>query len=575
MDGMNQNNNNPNGQQNDPYQANNTYQPNDPQQVNGSYQPVDPQQINGPYQSGNPYPANNPYQSNNPYQANNMYQPNDPYQHNPYQPQGNPGGQVMYAYNPQGQKKGSAAKIMIGIACALVVVIGIAIGVLAYFKSTPSYKVQKGLANLAKDIAQNSNPLTDKLGMDDIAEMMQEEGGHVQTVLNVTVDIPSEDRVTVGVDTNYYKDVHAKELSADTSISIMNNDLVNINLYANDEVFCFSIPELFLEDIYIENENLVSQYNDSIFGNIYPSDLEDFSIDLFSDKNDRSSRNGRGNKSLIWGELEDDIDACRRAMTIEKAEKGLYRVTFPAREIDRLYKSILESVYQDDELREYLFPDDYKKIISSDVSLLFEINGKNRIESIMLEEPVEMLDGEASIDGEVFFLGEKTSTDKIQGKMVVNGVDGETREIILQVQQTSDADSYQMDMDMKLTESGDTLGVVKCIVSCDAEDDEFDITFSAKDDWDTAEIIVRGSFDDIVKGESLDIDLDKATFTINNEEYFKISGDISIEPLRNGVISSVKPKTALFEMTFNDWLEIIYRWEDESSLLEYLMDYMW
>ena len=575
MDGMNQNNNNPNGQQNDTYQANNTYQPNDPQQINGPYQPGDPQQANVTYQPGGPYPAANTYQPNNQFQANNMYQSSDPYQHNPYQPQGTPGGQMIYAYNPQGQKKGSAAKIVIGIACALVAVIGIAIGVLAYFTSTPSYKVQKGLANLAKDVAQNSNPLTEKLGLDDIAEMMQEDGGHVQTILNFTVDIPSEERVTLGVDMNYYKDVHAKELSADTNISIMNNNLVNINIYANDEVFCFSVPELLLEDIYIENENLVSQYNGSIFGSIYPSDLEDFSIDLFPDKNDRASLSERRNQSLVWGELEDDIDDCRRAMTIEKVEKGLYRVTFPAKETDRLYKSILESVYQDEELREYLFPDDYKKIIASDVKLLFEINGKNRIESIMLEEPVEMLDGEASMDGEVFFLGEKISTDKIQGKMTVEGVDGETREILLQIQQTSDADTYQMDMDMKLTEGGDTLGVVKCVVNCDADDDEFDMTFSAKDDWDTAEIIVKGSFDDIVKGESLDIDLDKATFAINDEEYFKISGDVSIEPLRNGVISSVKPKTALFEMTYSDWLELIYRWEDESSLLEYLMDYMW
>ena len=575
MDGMNQNNNNPNGQQNDAYQEIDTYQSNDPQQISGPYQPSNPQQVNGPYQPSDPQQVNGPYQPNNPYQANNTYQPNNPYHHNPYQPQGNPGGQITYAYNPYGQKKGSAAKIMIVIACVLVAVIGIAVGVLAYFRSTPSYKVQKGLENLVKDIAENNNPLTDKLGLDDIAEMMQEDGCHVQTVLNLTVDIPSEERITVGVDTNYYKDVDAKELSADTSISVMNNDLISINIYANDEVFCFSIPELFLEDVYIENENLVSQYNDSIFGNIYPSDVEDFSIDLFPDQKGKTSLGERRNQSSNWGKLEDDIDACRRAMTIEKAEKGLYRVTLPAKETNRLYKRILESVYQDDELLGYFYPSDYKKIIASDISLLFEINGKNRIESIMLEEPVEMLDGEASMDGEIFFLGEKISTDKIQGKMTVNGVDGETREIILQIQQTSGADNYQIDMDMKFTEGGDTLGVMKFVVNCDAKDDEFDMTFSAKDDWDTTEIIVKGSFDDIVKGESLDIDLDKATFAINDEEYFKISGDISIEPIRNGVISSVKPKTAFFEMTYTDWLEIIYRWEGESSLFKYLMDYMW
>ena len=534
--------------------------------------------------------------NNNPYgQQNGVNQPNDPYQHNPYQQQDNPyqqqngpyqqqdtlsqpmnglGGQVVHPYNPRGQKRISA-KIIIGAACALVAVAGIAVGVLAYYRSTPSYKITKAMQNLAKEMVEQENPLLEKIELDDILLMMQQDGSHVQSKLNIT----PQGGFTLGVDTDFNKDMHAKELSLDTAVSMMNVELAHLNVYADDEKLCFSIPELYLENVYIENENVIDQYNNSMWGDSFPLDAEEYSIDLFSGADTQISAKDWRDMTKVWNRFEDDIDACKDAMTVEKVEKGLYRVTFPAKEYDRLVKDIIK--FYDEALGTgnnsgqtttgvltEMFSE-YKKLISSDAVLLFEINGKNRIESITLEKPVEMLDSEASFDGEIFFLGEKRSTDMIQGKISVKGIDGMTREVICQVQQTATNDTYQVDMDLKVTEGKETVGKIKYVEKCDAAKDEFDMMLSFKDAWDDMELIVEGSLDDIVKGESLEIDLDKVVLSMDDEELFKITGNISIEPQTKPVSSKVKAETALFDMTESDWWDIISKVLDD---LEFLSD---
>ena len=591
MDGMNQNNNNPYGQQD------NGYQTNDPYQQNSGYQANDPYQHNPYQQQGNVYQQpDNTYQQSNIYQQpDNTYWQGNAYQQpgSPYQQQNYTSGQVVNPYNSRKNGFNFNKKIAIGIVCALVVVIGIGVGVLAYYRSTPSYKINKGFQNLAKELLQTGDPLTDKIGINDILEMMQEDGSHVQTKLDFTVDNAGFGKTTLGVDTDFYKDVDAKELNADTSISLMNFEFAHFSIYANDEVFCFSVPELFLEDIYIENEGVVSQYNDSIFGDIYPLDIEDRSINLFPDEKDGFSMKNVRSMSKSFGKLQDDINACRETMTIGKVEKGLYRVTYSQREVDRLLRNILKWYDQvltygsdgnqaSDSISEIF--DEYKKLITSDISLLYEIDGKNRIKSIMLEEPVKMLDGGASLEGELLFLGEARSIDKVQGKLTVNGFDGKSRAVIWQALLTSDDDLYRMDMDMELAQDGETFGKVKFIVDCDAVKDTFGITYSLKDDETEVSFVVESSIEDFEKGESVEIELERMelSYTSGSEDIgmFKISGDISVEPLKGNIKPSVKPETEFFEMSYADWISIIYQLNDAygdilRSMYDELTDYIW
>lgn len=495
-------------------------------------------------------------------------------QNNPYQTQDNSG----YPGNTPEKKKGSGVKIAVGIACALAVLIGIGIGVLAYYRSTPSYKINKGLQKLAMEIVQTKNPLAEKIGIEDILVMMQEEGSHVETELNVPIAVPMIGTTTIGVDVDFYKDMPGKELSADTSFSVMNWDVAHLNIYANDEVFCFSIPELFLEDLYIENENVISQYNDSIWSELFsPSNMDDFSIELFPDADEQISIRGLHNMSDIIEDFGDDFKDLKDSMVVEKTQTGVYRVIFPSQETNRLFKDLLENyakLYDEAEALQGL--KGYEKLLDSDVSLLFEIDGTNRIESIMLESPVEISDGKISFEGELFFMGGTRSIDKMQGRIAVNGAYGNSGEALWQIQTTSDDTVYRMDMDLKLTEEEETVGKMKFVVNCDASDDEFEMTFSAKDETNDMEFVLEGSADDIVKGESVELDLDQAAVSVDGEELFKVTGNISVEPLEKAIKPSAEPKTALFEMTDADLTRILDRLDDEyGGILGSMFNYLW
>ena len=539
MDGMNQNNNNPYGQQPDAYQTNNPYQQSDAQQMNNPYQQSDAQQMNNPYQ------------------------PQDNYSVPPVQP-----------YNPNGPKKGISVKLAIAISCVVVLLIAVCVGVLAYSRNTPSYKVRKGIENLGKEMVEIKNPLTEKLGLSDIMLMMQEDGGHVDTKLDFVIELPIFGDTTMGIDTDFYKDVNAKELSADTSLSVLNIEFAHLNIYANDEVFCFSVPELFIEDMYIENENVISQYNNSILADGTELDMEDFSINLFPDKDTGIRMRDWRNLSTALGDFEKDFTAFQDAMTIEKVEKGLYRVTYPAKETDRMLKSLLENYGKLSGTEEELdIWKEYKTLVVSDVNLLLEIDNNNRIDSIMLENPLEVLDGEASLEAEVFFLGESRSIDKVQGKFVGNGLDGKTREAIWQVQEVCSDDAYDVDVDFKWTEEDKTVGKMKFVMNCDAVKEKVGITCSIKDDESEMDIVLKSSIDDYDKGESIEIDLDEITVSYisgdDSESSFKISGDILVEPLQGKIEPSVEPETAFFEMSLYDWMDIIEQLEDEYG---YLLD---
>lgn len=556
-----------------------------PDDGNVSVQPgsgnLDGQQLqNAPYWQQAP---NNPYgqAQNAPYGQQAQNNPYGQTQNAPYwqqtsnnfygQPQNDPYGQQFQPYHPQGQKKG-AAKIIIAVACVCVVIIAGAAGALAYFRSTPAYRISQGFLNIGKEIDQIRNPMVEKIGSDNLLLMMEEDGYHMDTKLDFTMDLPMMGDTTLGVDTDFYKDMQAKELNADTSLSMFNYDFAHLNIYANDEVFCFSVPELFMEDMYIDNENVVSQFNDSILADFSSvSEAEEFSIDLFPDKDERITMRDWKSFSTAFEKMESDLAACKEAMTLEKVEKGLYRVAFPQKEMNRLVKNYMKEYSELYEMTGDMDSfDDYDNWITSDVSILFEISSGNRIESIMLEEPVEMLDGDAAVTGEIFFVGENRSIDKIQGKISVDGVDGETREIICQVVQDLTEDNYRVNMDVKYSD-GYSDGKIKYVMDCDAVNDKFEMKLSVKDDTDSMGMVLEGGWDDIVKGERVKFELDKLTFSMDDEELFKVSGDIEIEPIKDKIEPSVEPKTAFFEMTMSDWEDIIYELDDEyGSLLDAL-----
>lgn len=304
--------------------------------------------------------------------------------------------------------------------------------------------------------------------------------------------------------------------------------------------------------------------------------IEDFNVELFPE--DGGAVSSWTSADFYSEEYGEQLKACRESMTIDKVEKGLYRIQFTQQDTDRLIMDMLhgyDDAYGIKEIDLDEEMEDYDQFIASDVSFLFEINKDNRIESITLEHPIELLDGEASMDMELFFLGEDRSIDKIQGKIKMVSVIDEEMEAVFQIVQTMEEDEYQFDMDMKYMDYGeeDYSSKMKLSMNSDASKDTFDMAFSMKEDGDTFEMVAEGGLDDIVRGESFVLDLDEFTVSMDGEELCKITGDIEVEPLKEKITPSAKAETAIFEMSYDEIGDIFYRLYAEYGSLLDLMGY--
>jgi hypothetical protein len=465
--------------------------------------------------------------------------------------------------------------VLIILACVVAILVIAGISAWAYYTSRPLYRLEKGFQNLSAEMNELKMPLAEKVGMADILTMMEEEGSHVESGLDVKSDqFPNS--ITLGVDMDCYKDVQAKELDAVTNISVMNFNVAQMEVYGTEDVICFSIPKFFIENMYFNTENVVSQYNNSALvdsGLLGKADMEDFSIELFPEYGEGLSPGKLLNSSEYWTRYEEEIQACRENMIIEKASKDVCRVTFRQQDVEAVVRAVMEdsaSFYEKTDVDVEAVLDEYSKLVSSDVSLLFTLDSDNRFESIELEQPFTLLDGEASIDGELFFLGEERTIEKIQGAITFTDNGGEENKITGQIEQSQEEDEYQLDMELQYT-AGDSEASLDLSCGYDAGADDFDITLSVSEAQDTMEIAAEGSLDDIVQGESFQLDLDDFTFERNGEQLFQVRGDITVEPLNEAVTSNVTAETPVFELTYGDLLGIVYQnIKEYGNILEML-----
>lgn len=506
----------------------------------------------------------------------------DSYSLQPQNQNRNTFGPPAQLYLPPKNHKRTA--LIAALCAAGVLLVAILVGWFSYVHSA-AYKIQKGFLNLMREAEEMKNPLAEKLGTDEIRRMVVEDGSHLNTRLNVTTDTFLGE-ITLGVDTDCEVDRQEKEMAASTRFSVMNYELANLELYGDREKLCFSIPELYMEDIYIENENVQRQYNHSLWANVFGEvEGDDFSIDLFPDAWLFGDEEGVGKAFL--NEYADEIAECRRHMTMEKAGKDLYRVSFDGLYFNELVRQVLYDYVDFTKLgrEDAMGLLSYFDIIDNDeISLLLEISRANRIESIQLETVRFRCDGRMELSGDIYFLGEKRSIEKMQGKLEMKRELQEEKreaEIFWQMTQSLELDDYQMESDIKcgITENGETQNLkLGCELECDGRKNSFDGEFSVKESGDSAEIVMQasGGFSHITKGESFDLELDELLLSADDEELVLVRGDIGLSSLKRRVRQNVKAKTAFFGMSDKEWESIFERvYRDYEYLLESMYSMFW
>lgn len=481
--------------------------------------------------------------------------------------------------------KDNKNKTLIIVLCVCAAVLAVIVGGWAHHIHSPAYRIQKGILNLSREMEEMKNPLTEKAGIGAIRRMMAEEGFSADTRLNVTFDTGSDylGELTLGMDTECEKDIKGREMSASTTLSLMNYEFGHVEIYGDREKFCFSFPELLIEDMYIENENVMEQYNQSVWAYVLGEmEGDDFSLDLFEDK--WLFADEEGVVSAFLKEYAGEIDECRRHMTIEKAGQDLYRVSFDNLYFNELVRQVLYD-YVDFSMvgrEEAMGVLSYFDVVSNgrDVSFLFEINRENRIESIRLEEPLSLYQGDMQLSGDIYFLGTERSIDKMQGKIEIrNDCEEEAGDVELtwQVMQSLVLDDYQVESNIRysMIQNGEKQNLGLDIdLGCDGRTNSFDTELTLKSPSGELGLTAEGSLSHMQTGESFDLDLDEAVFSLDDEEFLLIRGEVGVKPLVRRVKQNVKPKTAFFELSEDDW----YEWIDDlageySYLLEGLFWY--
>lgn len=156
----------------------------------------------------------------------------------------------------------------------------------------------------------------------------------------------------------------------------------------------------------------------------------------------------------------------------------------------------------------------------------------------------------------------------IRGQLVFRNEDDDEIELIWQIDQelSSGGDTYDMEMDMKCIAFEEEVDL-KYTVCFDTKYDEFQMDLSMKDEWGVYKFLADGKFDDIRQGQSYEMDLNNLSVEMDGEELFKVTGDITVEPLRGNIKRSVEARRALLEMTEDDWERIFDRVDEEYGSL--------
>lgn len=484
--------------------------------------------------------------------------------------------------------KDNKKKTIIIVLCVCAAVLAVILGGWLRHIYSPAYRVQRGLLNLAREAEEMKNPLTEKAGIGAVRQMMAKEGYSADSKLNVTVETGDYylGEITLGVDTECDKDMERKEMAASTTLSMMNYEFGHMEVYGDDENFCFSVPELLLEDMYIKNEDVTSQYNDSVwrdlFGDMFFIYDEErriglrYSIDLFNDKWIFADEDGV--VSAFLEKYASEVEECRRHMTIEKAGTDLYRVSFDPLYFNELVREVLYDYLSYNMAgREQVLGmvSDFDIIANEDISFLFEINRENRIESIRIEEPLSLCQGDLQISGDVYFLGAERSIDKIQGKIGIKTEQEEEtseEEVTWQVMQSLVSDEYRAESNIRysISQNGEKQNLGLDIdLGCDGRKDSFETDISCKTPFGVLDLTAEGGLSHIQKGESFDLELDEVQLLVDDEELLLIRGEVGVEPLSRRVKQNVKPKTAFFALSEDDW----YTWMgDVLDEYDYLLE---
>ena len=495
-----------------------------------------------------------------------------------------------------GNGKKSKAGLVIGIIAAVAVVLVIAIAVLLsqslFGGGSGSKKIQKGFANMAKEMEAYTCSVSDELGSDAIEELFKKKPSHINGELSLT-DPKSSQNIKISLDA--VTDLKNKQGKYNLQGGMMGINIDAGTIVADNNTIYVSSPVFLRDNTYaIETTDLGKKFNDSVWAELMETELEDdLSFELF-EENDKDKDNDANaafaeviskslkkyDKSLkkatqykTLGEKKEfniggkAVSCGGVGMVVEKDAfnemmAGMKEDILASEEYAAFAEGFASSSSDAEEAKRDL-KDAIEKIFSTqidqDLEIDFYFDSKGRIVGIKTPGSIAV-SSYGDVDAfeiDIEFTGAERTLDEVSGCIYISSADdilfmGITRRASVS------KDQYSEYLTVSLEESG--------------HEDDISITYS--NDWYYADqsfdmyitmyvgaehvsVDLEGSYTDINKGESYTLNLTNGSINDNNEEpILLMSGILKVEP-SDEKIEVPTDAIDVFEMSESDIREMI------------------
>lgn len=390
--------------------------------------------------------------------------------------------------------------------CAALAAVIVTVIVMVYGKEERA--LVKSLQNLAKEMEEWQS-LWEAAG--------GKEGFALDTVLNLSAE---ELPITLGVDTVLRKDDSERKLQATTVFSVMNNKLLELGIYAEDETVMASLPSIWQQNFSFGTKRIDRQYNDSLLAKKWGQiESGEISCTLFPEQD-----------PLFWKAMfsryKEVVDILSKKKKDE--DKALSEIT-----IEKLEGEILIDSVAEHSSRQYRCSQ-YRVALVEDVVLLIAVDENERIVRVSLEEPLWIED--KKLTGSIFFMGEDRSID----------------DIVVEMQMELPLDYIPLEERL--------LSVFGNRIAQEGTEDKIEITLAAEMVYDESDTCVVAN-------------LDKLTASVDRIGTFQVKGNMTFAPLQEEIEPLSGETIRLFEMTEEEYkdlerqlLQKLWKWSIFSKL---------
>ncbi len=495
---------------------------------------------------------------------------------------------VNYGYYAPPKKKNSKVGLIIGIVAAVIIIAALAVIFVHKLFKDDKTRVFKGLSAVAADMMEkDASSVFSVIRLGNISEKNASSSVSLDLELEeVPYSLVEDAMISVegfSLEVNANVDAKNKEYDGNVIVGYLDQELVSLGIYGSETEMKASLPQLFEGYVRIPAEDVVSAYNNSVFGEYEPLDESmDISLNLFKEAEE--------NKALteLGAALTEDAKALYDSVIVEKGEETRtftiggeskkakhYSVTLP----QKMYYPMLDAVleFMLDEIDEFLAAEassadinDAKRILKQMFSedIVFDVYMiKDSVVAIELETELEAQETTVECFAEIILNDLENYNQSFEGEISVKNDYGDGYEAeFVKITETSDSYS-ESKWSIVLDDLYDIIDI-DIVSSYDSKDGEYSYEVFVDDGYEPFEFGMNGYLNDYKEGTSYDLNFDEVYLTAEGET-LALSGGIAFGPMDGSVENLEGMEYDVLNMSEDELYDWIYEIEENVYNLLY------